>query len=624
MQAEPASPAGKIDFALPFFPARLTVLHHVPSWRLLDARQQIRYTQLYALYLNEQTAFFEELLATTLLPALYARPDLIGENLAESLRCFEAEEKRHSRWFREMNHRIEPERFSMQPGEYVFIPSSPRLNAIGKWFAGMPFTFPFWIWLILLQEERSIFIARECLREPGLEPNFRDLHRRHMADEIDHVRWDTELIERVWLPMPMWKRRLQAKLFGWLMHEFFTVPKRSGRAVLDALLGEFPDLAPIAARLHQELADLKSSSSYHASLYSREVTPKAFALFDTLPEFENIGRSLPAMEKGFETPLHNPSAPNSQSSAKGFQSPSPYSLPSRLNLAISVAQILGLLTLLAAASAVSGWALAALAIAYAMLMNSTYAMLHEAEHGLLHENRPLNDTTGAILALFFPAPFHLLRQGHIGHHLRNRSDDEAFDFYFEGESRLWKTLQLYGILTGFFYLAVVLSNLLALIHPKILRARWADFDRPTRALLDSLNPRYFRLIRLEAVAVLLLHCTWIWLWGTPVWKHLLLLGSFGILWFALQYVHHFGTERDVLKGARNLRTWKWLDALWLNHNWHRNHHSQPTVPWTKLPEITPEKDGQRGRVLAAYLRMWRGPKLTDERIENHHAGKIIR
>lgn len=249
-----------------------------------------------------------------------------------------------------------------------------------------------------------------------------------------------------------------------------------------------------------------------------------------------------------------------------------FPLPSRLNLIIAAAQTIGLLALLAVAgTSDSGWVLAGLAIAYALLMNSAYAMLHEAEHGLLHQNRRTNDAVGAILALFFPAPFHLLRQGHIGHHLRNRSDDEAFDFYFEGESRIWKTLQLYGILTVF-----------------------------------------------------LLHGTWIWLWGTPVWKHLLLVGSFGVLWSALQYVHHFGTERDVLKGARNLRTWKWLDALWLNHNWHRNHHSQPTVPWVNLPEITPENDGERGRVLAAYLRMWRGPKLTDERIQNHHAGKIIR
>ncbi len=299
-------------------------------------------------------------------------------------------------------------------------------------------------------------------------------------------------------------------------------------------------------------------------------------------------------------------------------------LPSRLNLLIAALQLAALLALLAVAGFVSGWALAALAVAYALVMNSAYAMLHEAEHGLLHDNRRVNDTAGAILALFFPAPFHLLRQGHIGHHLRNRSDDEAFDFYFEGESRVWKALQLYGILTGFFYLAVVLSNVLALLHPSLLKARWADFDRPTRALLDSLNPRYFRLIRIEALGVFALHISWMFLWDVPVWKYLTLLGSFGFLWSALQYVHHFGTERDVLKGARNLRTWKWLDALWLNHNWHRNHHSQPTVPWVNLPEITPEHDGERGRVLAAYLRMWRGPRLTDQHVQNHHAGKIIR
>lgn len=302
-----------------------------------------------------------------------------------------------------------------------------------------------------------------------------------------------------------------------------------------------------------------------------------------------------------------------------------FPLPGRLNLAIAGLQLVALLGLLAAAGAVtSPWSLAGLAVGYGLVMNSAYAMLHEAEHGLLHPNRKLNDATGAVLALFFPAPFHLLRQGHIGHHLRNRSDDEAFDFYFDGESRLWKTLQLYGILTGFFYLAVVLGNFIALVHPRWLKARWADFDRPTRALLDSLNPRYFKLIRIEALAVIILHVGWMALWQVPVGRYLLLLGSFGVLWSALQYVHHFGTERDVLKGARNLRTWPWLDALWLNHNWHRNHHARPTVPWINLPKITPDHDGERGRLLAAYLRMWRGPRHTDEHVQNHHAGKIIR
>ena len=98
----------------------------------------------------------------------------------------------------------------------------------------------------------------------------------------------------------------------------------------------------------------------------------------------------------------------------------------------------------------------------------------------------------------------------------------------------------------------------------------------------------------------MLHGGWMMLWHVSLSHYLLLLGSFGVLWSALQYVHHFGTDRDVSNGARNLRTWPWLDALWLNH------------------------DGERGRLLAAYLRMWRGPRHTGEHVKNHHAGKIIR
>ena len=97
---------------------------------------------------------------------------------------------------------------------------------------------------------------------------------------------------------------------------------------------------------------------------------------------------------------------------------------------------------------------------------------------------------------------------------------------------------------------------------------------------------------------------------------------------ALPPVGTTGPSRDLwprlVARSQASRTWPWLDALWLNHNWHRNHHARPTVPWLNLPEITPDHDGERGRLLAAYLRMWRGPRHTDERVQNHHAGKIIR
>jgi hypothetical protein len=151
---------------------------------------------------------------------------------------------------------------------------------------------------MLLQEERSIAVARECLRrENALEPAFRELHRKHLADEVDHVQWDLKLVERVWLPLPPWQRRLQARLFGGMMREFFTTPKRAGKAVLQALIDEFPELKPLGPALHRELGELALSRDYHASLYSRALTPRGFALFDELPEFREMGRYLLAYQR---------------------------------------------------------------------------------------------------------------------------------------------------------------------------------------------------------------------------------------------------------------------------------------------------------------------------------------
>jgi hypothetical protein len=295
MPAEAVIPSTEIDFSLPFYPPQLTVLAHTPSWSLLDEHHRVRYSQLYALYFNEQTVFFEELLATNVLSALYQRPDLVGEKLASDLQRFEVEERRHSSWFRELNHRVDPSRFSLTTGTFVFVPAGRSTLAISAWFARRPLAFPCWIWLALIQEERSIAIARECLR-CGIEPSFHELHRKHLADEVDHVRWDLELVERVWRPLPMWKRRIQARLFGLIMSEFFTAPKRASKAVLQNLIAEFPELGETGPQLHREMRDLSHSRDYHASLYRRSLTPRCFELFDKLPEFRGIEKSLLAYD----------------------------------------------------------------------------------------------------------------------------------------------------------------------------------------------------------------------------------------------------------------------------------------------------------------------------------------
>ena len=299
-------------------------------------------------------------------------------------------------------------------------------------------------------------------------------------------------------------------------------------------------------------------------------------------------------------------------------------IPDRLNLGILVTQLTCIGVCFWLVSWVSGgWLLLLLAVGFGVIMNSVYSTIHEAEHAMLFSNRHWNELAGAFMALFFPAPFHLIRQGHLGHHLRNRTDDEAFDFYFDEDHKLWKILVLYGILTGFYYVIVALSNVVFLILPFREDKKYWHVDQASTAFMESLNSGYRRIIRLECAAAIALHLGLVWLLRIPVSHYLAMYAGFGLMWSGLQYVHHYGTERHVTRGARNLWIWKPLDLLWLNHNWHLTHHQNPSIPWLYLPGAEVEGAGKRGFLLLAYLRMWRGPSRATERVPNPHSGKVI-
>ena len=299
-------------------------------------------------------------------------------------------------------------------------------------------------------------------------------------------------------------------------------------------------------------------------------------------------------------------------------------IPVRFNATIVVAQLVAIAACLWAAARVEGtWALGGLALGFGIVMNSVYSIIHEAEHAMLFPRRRWNDGVGACMALFFPAPFHLIRQGHLGHHLRNRSDDEAFDFYFEEDHRVWKVLVWYGILTGFYWVVVVLSNLVFLVLPFRGDKKYWQVDQASTAFMESLNPGYRGLIRIECAAAIALHGVLVWALHIPLVNYAVMYAGFGFMWSAMQYVHHYGTERHVTRGARNLWIWAPLDWLWLNHNWHLTHHQHPSIPWIHLPATDTEGAPRRGFLLTAYLRMWRGPRLARERVENRYAGKLI-
>lgn len=300
-----------------------------------------------------------------------------------------------------------------------------------------------------------------------------------------------------------------------------------------------------------------------------------------------------------------------------------FDIPQLLNAGIIATQLILMAISFATARYINGWKLLALAVGFGFLLNSVYSIIHEAEHRILFRNLLLNEFAGILMALFFPAPFHLLRQGHLGHHIRNRSDDEAFDLYFAEDNRLWKLTVMYGILTGLYWLFVVLGNIAVLCLPFFYKTEFWRADRAAQAFLRAYNWKYQRLIRIEAVLAIALHAGILLWWKIPLTHYLLLYGCFGCFWSAMQYVHHFGTERDVLRGARNLWLPEPLDILLLNHNFHRTHHENPTVPWRHLRRIGERERGIEGFLPWVYLKMWKGPQLTSEHVENRFAGRVI-
>jgi len=299
-------------------------------------------------------------------------------------------------------------------------------------------------------------------------------------------------------------------------------------------------------------------------------------------------------------------------------------IPAVRNLLIIAVQLAATFSIFyAAACATAIWQVFLLAAAFGIVGNSIYSVIHEAEHRMLYPGRRVNDFLGAAMALLFPAPYHLIRQGHIGHHQRNRSDDEAFDLYFDGENVFLRRVQLYGIVTGAYWFVVALSNVLVLVAPFLFRRQHFEFNRPSAAMMESLNPDHWGLIRLEAALAILLHAAIVFALGIPWLHYLIVYFGFGFSWSAMQYVHHYGTERHVLLGSRNLWIFAPLDWLWLHHNWHRTHHRHPTVPWVYLPRLGSSEDPHREFLLFHYLQMWRGPRRTEEHVENRYAGRII-
>ena len=282
-----------IDTSAWFMPQHLTALPFTTEYSALTLRQRLRYNQLHALYLNEQTIFFEQTLTPVL--AYFLKSPSLPPDLRKKVKLFAKDEQRHTAMFRQLNRRAGGSIY--RNSDFYFVRVSALAQKILNSIAKRPRLFPFVLWLMHLQEERAMYFGRQfVVCEHPIEVNFLEAQKLHMADEVSHVDCDKALLDWVW-PRTNWAvRYLNVRLLGWLMREFFGPPKRAQIHIVSTLADELPETASRLPALKRALLNLAKDERFLQSMYSRENVPEAFARFDRTPELWTLARAMPGYE----------------------------------------------------------------------------------------------------------------------------------------------------------------------------------------------------------------------------------------------------------------------------------------------------------------------------------------
>lgn len=288
----------------------------------------------------------------------------------------------------------------------------------------------------------------------------------------------------------------------------------------------------------------------------------------------------------------------------------PLPIPAALNIAIGALAVSVALACLWAASHASHWiAVAGAALVFAAANNTVFCLLHECVHYGFHPSRRINDRAGVVFAALFPTAFTIQRVSHFGHHRRNRTDLELYDYYLPHQSRWLKTYWIYCLLTGFYWAIIPVAGLVYLLFPFAFRsrpfqrgpARWWGFEEFVRDIsqepIARVWPQALFTACVQASLWLLLDLSF------AGW--LACYGAFGLVWSSLQYTDHAWSPRDVYEGAWNLRVWPVARAIFLNYNLHLAHHRRPDIPWIHLP-LYVRPDDPAPSFSSIYWPLWRG------------------
>jgi len=255
------------------------------------------------------------------------------------------------------------------------------------------------------------------------------------------------------------------------------------------------------------------------------------------------------------------------------------------------------------------------AAGFSLSGNTIYSLLHESVHRIFSRNLWVNNAFGILSAAFFPTGFTFHKISHLGHHRRNRTDLELFDYYTDPKDRFLKSYQLYSLLTGFYWLSIPVGCILYLFMGPLFRSQLfldkAVKPMGLKPMADAIIESKKKFLAAEILFTIFFQVGIFYLFNLSIEGVFACYAAFALLWSSLQYTDHAWSVRDVKNGAWNLKVNPVMRYIFLNYHFHLAHHQHPGISWINLPQYA-DPGETRPSHLGIYLSLWKGPRFTEE------------
>ena len=226
----------------------------------------------------------------------------------------------------------------------------------------------------------------------------------------------------------------------------------------------------------------------------------------------------------------------------------------------------------------SAWMIPMMIVYGSIIALPMYALSHECAHGTAFRSRWLNEILFWISSLiYFEEPYYR-RYSHARHHtytwIKQLDAQMPFNTPMTFRGWLWETS---GISYFVIIFKVVIVNALGKFSDNV-----RDFTPRSELPRLKWSARLFLLIYLMLGLAITLGADWI-LWFLILPR--IAGGPVLFLYTLLQHIDMEEDQLDIRRSTRSFETNAFSRFLYMNMNYHVEHHMYPTVPFHALPAL---------------------------------------